>query len=614
VEAAHPLSIFHSSRVKEEAVKQAKLKADREREQELRQVQTDSADALQRRNAQLHDALGLGAERPPPANPADPLSAFLRQPLYTPYILQWAKRGRGATELPRIEKALQQLVQAQQSSMQLKPMEAGVRTVVHMLARYYGVNSQEFDYEPRRYVSLVRAPDSQTPTLLLSAAAMSKVVFDFAPLQLRTLQRPTLFFSIINGYFQRLQPGGASGSVALDRGFSAHAPCVSMIVQRVKAVLARQGLGKQCALSGLTNAGPEGVGLDFRSFEAAAQAYDCLRRCEAPVVAGVGQASLLDLFDMEPAFDPAEYLAEEAAAAVDARERAALLLSNSVGADESDRLWERAILSAEAQAQAQAQAALRQAARSGAQDEVPDDWLASSSGDEGESDREGRGLGQQGPDGNAEEETAEAEAQGDARFRSILARPPGADTPAAYRRLELQPRSLPPPMPPMPAKPKAGLLLKRPPPLKSSSCGKQSGRERGEADGGGNLNAFLLLGEDEDEDEEDESDKEGEAEGEVGEAEEDGEEEEQEEESKEERRDDEGRGEAAGHGQQSPPREEKNGDDGWACEACTFVNLAWEAPICAVCETPSEKSIRLSFEGRWTNAVSEDRKKRPMRR
>jgi len=154
----------------------------------------------------------------------------------------------------------------------------------------------------------------------------------------------------------------------------------------------------------------------------------------------------------------------------------------------------------------------------------------------------------------------------------------------------------------MPTKPKAGLLLKRPP-TSSSSAKKNGGRERGEADDGGNFNAFLLLGEDEDEDEdEDESDEEGE-----------GGEEEEEEEQKEERRGDDDSGDAADHGQQPLP-DEKKGEEGWACEACTFVNLAWEAPICAVCETPSENSIRLAFEGRWTNASGEDRKKRPMRR
>ena len=42
------------------------------------------------------------------------------------------------------------------SSAQLKPMDASARAYVHCLAKHHGLNSYEYDPEPRRYVSLVK--------------------------------------------------------------------------------------------------------------------------------------------------------------------------------------------------------------------------------------------------------------------------------------------------------------------------------------------------------------------------------------------------------------------------------------------------------------------------
>ncbi len=40
------------------------------------------------------------------------------------------------------------------NSVQLKPMPGGLRYIACVLARYYGMNAYEYDYEPKRYVSL----------------------------------------------------------------------------------------------------------------------------------------------------------------------------------------------------------------------------------------------------------------------------------------------------------------------------------------------------------------------------------------------------------------------------------------------------------------------------
>ena len=40
------------------------------------------------------------------------------------------------------------------TSVQFKPMAVGPRYAVCILARYYHLNAYEFDYEPKRYVSI----------------------------------------------------------------------------------------------------------------------------------------------------------------------------------------------------------------------------------------------------------------------------------------------------------------------------------------------------------------------------------------------------------------------------------------------------------------------------
>ena len=50
---------------------------------------------------------------------------------------------------------MQDLVETKgSSSSQLKPMIGSLRHAVCALARYYGLNAYEFDFDPRRYVSL----------------------------------------------------------------------------------------------------------------------------------------------------------------------------------------------------------------------------------------------------------------------------------------------------------------------------------------------------------------------------------------------------------------------------------------------------------------------------
>eukprot|EP01039_Chlorochromonas_danica_P005404 gene5404-5944_t len=98
---------------------------------------------------------------------------YLASPLYPWEVIVWAKRNKG--ELLKIENKLVGFLSApagsnQPKSMQFKPMPYALRCVVHLYAKYCHLNSYEYDPEPRRYVSLVRNPDSGLPKQLISSA------------------------------------------------------------------------------------------------------------------------------------------------------------------------------------------------------------------------------------------------------------------------------------------------------------------------------------------------------------------------------------------------------------------------------------------------------------
>ena len=60
------------------------------------------------------------------------------------------------------------------TSTQIKPMQKPVRLLLHSLAKYYNVNSYEYDPEPNRYISFVKLLNSKLPCHLLSHRCTSK--------------------------------------------------------------------------------------------------------------------------------------------------------------------------------------------------------------------------------------------------------------------------------------------------------------------------------------------------------------------------------------------------------------------------------------------------------
>ena len=610
----HPMSIMHSTQ--REAAR-ARLA---EQEEALRARDADSR--LQARNQLLAESFGVSLHRADPmhatsaqpaaASLAPPLMAFLRRPLYTSFILQWTRKNRGSTQLPRIEKALHQFFATPgQSSLQLKPMEAGPRVIVHMLARYYGLASCEFDAEPRRYVSLVRGPDSAPPTVLLSAAALLPL-FDFTPTLLRTLESPMLYFNLINGYFQRL-----AGSVNSERGFAVLAPTIAMVVNRVRSTLQRRGLWRLCPVASVKNAGASGLGLEFASLEAANAAYGCLKHAEAPLVeAGGGALSLLDLFEMEPAFEPQE-LPEYAQAGPDeAHSRledvdwsrnfslvaAELQGVQAVGGEGAGGLGlaDRTVLSARGFAQPGRRPSSQTA-------EVPDSWDTDESAEDG-----GQGEGE----AHESWDKDDAAATADAARGEGLPRAPSQDAAKAREecdwregrgalltedpqddlrsrifansagtgeriKLELQPRSLPPPLPPLQKK----TPLLRPPARKPTATKRQAAAPCA-------ANSFSFLGNDSDDDSDDSED----------------EKEEVEEVEEEESKDCGGPASVPDQPGALDPEEWIGPADPnsvrWSCEACTYLNVSafLRCEICGLLRPHAEVlHDPLDDEG-WTEA------------
>ena len=63
------------------------------------------------------------------------------------------------------------------TSVQMKPMPKPTRILLHTLAKYYNVNSYEYDPEPNRYVSFVKLLDSRVPNNILSARCTAKYFY-----------------------------------------------------------------------------------------------------------------------------------------------------------------------------------------------------------------------------------------------------------------------------------------------------------------------------------------------------------------------------------------------------------------------------------------------------
>eukprot|EP01038_Epipyxis_sp_PR26KG_P014649 gene14649-19680_t len=117
--------------------------------------------------------------------------------LYPPSLVIWAKNNR--VDLLKIEKKMSELINTKYlTSVQLKPMASSMRTAVHHLARYYNLNSYEFDPEPKRYISLVKTIDSAVPSMLLSASSLLPVPIIPPINPTGSTISPTVYLSLTN--------------------------------------------------------------------------------------------------------------------------------------------------------------------------------------------------------------------------------------------------------------------------------------------------------------------------------------------------------------------------------------------------------------------------------
>ena len=283
------------------------------------------------------------------------LRSQLLRPLYSPGALNWARNNRA--DLLKIEKKLDSMVtDVKTSSVQLKPMTAGHRLLVHVLARYYSCNSYEYDHEPKRYVSLVKTADTRVPSLLLSKAAQMPL-FPLYP-AMQTQGKPTIYFSLANSVYTKLGINLEKGnnaesvtvlskensedrtlsytarfhdstepSVSLNKIFTAEAGIVgSQVVSYVHAIVAViKGLQRNCdegnpmtELESVDTCGASTFLLTWKSEEASQEIWRRLQihykqhksrikelatMRQVPVF---GRAHLMDLFEVEAGFAPRE--------------------------------------------------------------------------------------------------------------------------------------------------------------------------------------------------------------------------------------------------------------------------------------------------------------------
>jgi len=126
----------------------------------------------ERRTKMLADAFGVfGSEEE--KREKDEVSGatdrLLHRPLYSSSLLIWGKKQK--TILTKVERKLNELlVDGSLTSVSLSPMETADRRCVHLLCRNYKLNSYVYEADRKKYVSVVKAPDSCLPLVLLSEA------------------------------------------------------------------------------------------------------------------------------------------------------------------------------------------------------------------------------------------------------------------------------------------------------------------------------------------------------------------------------------------------------------------------------------------------------------
>lgn len=193
----HPLSAM----TKERRLKLAEAERQRQEAAELARRQDEERNERRRmRNEEMAKALGVAEEVYIAENWRDLLHYSLRNsslelPIYTPELLRWAKNC--TTDVLRVERRLQVfLADRNATTLSLKPMRAHDRAMVRAMAKYYQLNSHEYDPEPHRYVALVKAPETQKPSTQLSDVCNEQI--QRITSDVHELNTPSVYFTIKN--------------------------------------------------------------------------------------------------------------------------------------------------------------------------------------------------------------------------------------------------------------------------------------------------------------------------------------------------------------------------------------------------------------------------------
>lgn len=390
------------------------------------------------------------------------------------------------------------------------------------------LNSYEYDYEPKRYISLVKTADTCIPNVLLSAA--STVNYPTLPASLQSLAAPILFFT-------RKNPETPYTVTATDNRAKLKASetklgmlTVGDVVRRLQQLLRSEECSR-AVISEVKQVGPSTVALHFNDMTGAVLA--------AYILGSTNAASAFDgLFTIDRAFDPTVFadllalrgdeLCLKEGGHDDSMQRVAF------GSHADDDFFDgrggaRPLFLAMPKADATS-------SRSNAPPPAPpgleiDPSIVAALRDEWKSI-----LGEDSNDGGADDGARADEVSGD-----DVNRPPGVEThpdmpisedngngleatpnevmsageepprapPQVYRRLQLAPRTLPPPLPLMPPRPErptidlpgdARTISSKQRPPKPQKCLRSK-------PGAGNVkpeNSFQMLVSDDDDDDKDE--------------------------------------------------------------------------------------------------------------
>lgn len=237
--APHPMSLIGGIQ-REAAAKKALEDAENAKKAE-------ALEKLTSRNMTLANALHIRAVGNSQTSTASALSALLdisemMRPLYPATLVTWARNNKVTVQ--KLEKQIHNFMDDHKlHSTQLKPMTGSQRNMVHGVARYYLLNSHEYDQEPHRYISLVKTADSKAPTVRLSSACSTPTLNPTNVLM--TLGTPTLFLTLANpssGYVATdIEGRGKRKSVEekFDACLGGNA-LVSDAVNRIKSVIKAQ--------------------------------------------------------------------------------------------------------------------------------------------------------------------------------------------------------------------------------------------------------------------------------------------------------------------------------------------------------------------------------------